>query len=147
MAYTVITDMTSAMRIDESYWDGGSKYSLAEQYPPTAVSVDDRFVNFILNEIAREMNSEFIYYEWLHHSGWQADRIIYHDQTGSDMQGLWDSADNIVSGNGPTGNGLGNFKPWFTLKPFRQNIIDLLTDENGVLLTGEGKKAYQNYGY
>ncbi len=41
--------MTSAMRIDESYWDGGSKYSLAEQYPPTAVSVDDRFVNFILN--------------------------------------------------------------------------------------------------
>ena len=145
--YTVITDMTSAMRIDESYWDGGSKYSLAEQYPPTAVSVDDRFVNFILNEIAREMNSEFIYYEWLHHSGWQADRIIYHDQTGSDMQGLWDSSDNIVSGNGPTGNGLGNFKPWFTLKPFRQNIIDLLTDENGVLLTGEGKKAYQNYGY
>ena len=87
------------------------------------------------------MNSEFIYYEWLHHSGWQADRIIYHDQTGSDMQGLWDSADNIVSGNGPTGNGLGNFKPWFTLKPFRQNIIDLLTDEIGVLLTGEGKKA------
>lgn len=145
--YTVATDMTAAMRIDESYWDGNSTNSKAEAYPATATSAEDRFTNFILNEIAREANTEFIYYEWAHHSGWQADRIIYHNQVGSDKSGLWDSADNTMSGSGPTGNGLGGFKPWYTLKPFRQTIIDLMTDENGKLLSAEGKKAYQNYGY
>lgn len=145
--YTVNSDMSAAMRIDASYWNGTSANSKAEDYPATATSNEDRFVNFILNEIAREANTEFIYYEWVHHSGWQADRIYYHNQVGSDKPGLWDSADNTVSGSGPTGNGLGGYKPWYTLKPFRQTIIDLMTDENGKLLSTEEKKAYQNYGY
>ena len=81
------------------------------------------------------------------HSGWQADRIMYHDQVGSPLTGLWDSADNLVNGTGPTGNGLGAFKPAYTLKPFRQSLLDLLTDENGALLDASAKKAYQNYGY
>ena len=67
------------MLVDESYWTGGVNAD-AENYPVTATSILDRFVNFILNEVAREANTEFIYYEWLHHSGWQADRIMYHDQ-------------------------------------------------------------------
>lgn len=144
--YQVETDMTAAMTADASYWTGGPNAD-AENYPPTATSTEDRFVNFILNEIAREANTEFIYYEWLHHSGWQADRIIYHDQVGSSMTGLWDSADNLVNGTGPTGNGLGSFKPAYTLKPFAQTLLDLLTDENGAVLNDAGKKAYQNYGY
>jgi len=52
-----------------------------------------------------------------------------------------------VNGTGPTGNGLGAFKPAYTLKPFRQSLLDLLTDENGALLDASAKKAYQNYGY
>ena len=32
-------------------------------------------------------------------------------------------------------------------KPFRQSLLDLLTDENGALLDASAKKAYQNYGY
>lgn len=144
--YIVNTDMTSSMLVDESYWTGGVNAD-AENYPVTATSILDRFVNFILNEVAREANTEFIYYEWLHHSGWQADRIMYHDQVGSPLTGLWDSADNLVNGTGPTGNGLGAFKPAYTLKPFRQSLLDLLTDENGALLDASAKKAYQNYGY
>lgn len=144
--YQVETDMTSAMTADASYWTGGV-HAEAENYPPTATSTEDRFVNFILNEIAREANTEFIYYEWLHHSGWQADRIMYHDQVGSSMTGLWDSADNLLNGTGPTGDGLGSFQPAYTLKPFAQTFLDLLTDENGAVLDDAGKKAYQNYGY
>lgn len=67
--YEVAVDMTSAMLIDESYWDGVSDHSKAEMYPKTATSTEDRFANFILNELARELNQEIIYYENLHHSG------------------------------------------------------------------------------
>ena len=43
--------MTSTMLVDESYWDGGSANSKAEMYPETATTTEDRFVNFILNEL------------------------------------------------------------------------------------------------
>ena len=145
--YEVEKDMTSTMLVDESYWDGGSANSKAEMYPETATTTEDRFVNFILNELARELNQEMVYYENLHHSGWQADRIIYHDQLASPKQGLWDNSDNLINGIGQTGNGMGMFEPYFTFKPFAQTMLDLLTDENGVLLDEAAKKAYQNYGY
>ena len=103
--------------------------------------------NLGLNELARELNQEMVYYENLHHSGWQADRIIYHDQLASPKQGLWDNSDNLINGIGQTGNGMGMFEPYFTFKPFAQTMLDLLTDENGVLLDEAAKKAYQNYGY
>lgn len=144
--YTVAADQTSAMMADQSYWQAGPNAD-AEMYPKTATTEQQRFENFMLNELAREMNSEMVYYEWLHHSGWQADRILYHSQTGSNLTGLWDSADNLVNGAGPTGNGLGAFKPAYTLKPFKQSLLELLTDESGTLLSAEAKKAYQNYGY
>ena len=49
--------MTASMLVDESYWDGASVHSNAEMYPETATSTEDRFVNFILNELARELKS------------------------------------------------------------------------------------------
>ena len=55
--YIVNTDMTSSMLVDESYWTGGVNAD-AENYPVTATSILDRFVNFILNEVAREANTE-----------------------------------------------------------------------------------------
>jgi hypothetical protein len=142
--YTVENDMTSQMLIDASYWDGASENSKLENYPATATSTEDRFVNFILNELSREMNQEMVYYENLHHSGWQADRIIYHDQMASSLKGLWSTADNLISGQGQTGDGKGFFEPRYTLKPFPQTIIDLLTDEKGNPIDGS---SYQNYGY
>lgn len=145
--YEVAIDMTASMLVDESYWDGASVHSNAEMYPETATSTEDRFVNFILNELARELNQEMVYYENLHHSGWQADRIIYHDQLASSKQGLWDSSDNLINGIGQTGDGMGMFEPHYTLKPFAQSMLDLLTDENGNPLDDPAKKAYQNYGY
>ncbi|MDR0572988.1 MAG: RagB/SusD family nutrient uptake outer membrane protein [Tannerella sp.] len=145
--YTVEKDMTNEMMIDATYWDGTSENSGLENYPATASGTEDRFVNFILNELARELNNEMIYYENLHHSGWQADRIIYHNQMASSLKGLWDVADNLIGGQGQLGDGKGFYKPHYTLKPFAQSVIDLLTDENGKLLDETGKKAYQNYGY
>lgn len=54
-------------------------------------------------------------------------------------------------GNAPDpdidGNGMGMFEPHYTLKPFTQSMLDLLTDENGNPLDDSAKKAYQNYGY
>lgn len=42
---------------------------------------------------------------------------------------------------------MGMFEPYYTFKPFSQNMLDLLTDENGQPLDEAAKKAYQNYGY
>ncbi|MDR1380630.1 MAG: RagB/SusD family nutrient uptake outer membrane protein, partial [Tannerella sp.] len=145
--YTVEKDMANEMLIDASWWDGSSIHSQLENYPPTATSVEDRFVNFILNELAREMNQEMTYYESLHHSGWQTDRMIYHNQMASSLKGLWDTSDNLLSGQGQTGDGKGFYQPFHTLKPISQSVIDLLTDENGKPLDEQAKKTYQNYGY
>lgn len=145
--YTVENDMSTAMEVDASYWDGSSEASQAEQYPESATTEEDRFSNFMLNEFARELSFEMVYYETLHHSGWQAERILAHEQAGSTLQGKWGVSDNLISGLGQTGNGLGYFQPGYTLKPFMQNFLDMLTDENGQALDDAAKKAYQNYGY
>lgn len=139
--YAVEKDMSEAMKITADVWGSGAAAS-GEFYPATATTEEQKFVNFVINEMAREFSMEMHYYEWLHHSGWQADRIRYGNQLGSAEKGLWDSSD-----NGVTGNGLGGFKPAYTLKAFHQTLIDLLTDENNVIYDEAGKKAYQNYGY
>lgn len=145
--YSVEKDTSNDMLIDATWWDGSSEQSKLENYPATAQTTEDRFVNFMLNELARELNHEMIYYENLHHSGWQADRMIYHEQMASSLTGLWDTSDNLINGEGQTGNGRGFYKPFHTFKPFAQTVIDLLTDENGIPLDESAKKAYQNYGY
>ena len=154
--YTVTVDTRSQMSITAAAWDGSSAQSKAEMYPEqniagSALSEADRFQNFWLNEISREFNQEFVYSGWLHHSGWQYARILYHCKEASTLaQGpdYWPVADNEVTDGALTDRkGMGFLQPYHTLKPFRQSTIDLLTDENNVLLDAAGRKAYQNYGY
>ena len=154
--YTVSQDYSSKMSITTSVWDGSSAASEAEMYPGQGIlggslGEGDRFQNFVLNEVSREFNQEMIYYDWLHHSGWQYVRILYHNKEASTLAegpSYWPVADNEVSDGSLTGrSGLGFLQPYHTLKPFKQATIDLYTDENNTLLDEAGKKAYQNYGY
>ena len=154
--YTVAQDYASAMKISTTSWDGTSTASTVEMYPGQnilggALNEADRFQNFMLNEIAREFNMEMVYYDWLHHSGWQYMRMQYHNKEAStltDGPAYWPVADNEVSDGALSGRaGLGFLQPYHTLKPFKQATIDLYTDENNKLLDEAGKKAYQNYGY
>ena len=145
--YTVSYSRVSDMKIDASYWDGASANSIAENYPSSAATNEQRFVHFIYNELTREMIGELTLYEGIHHAGIQADRIMWHQQMGSTLQNHWPVADNIEAGQGQTGNGKGVFRPFNTFKPFPQTFIDMLTDENGNLLDAAAKGQYQNPGY
>lgn len=145
--YAVEKDETKSMDVDVSYWDGASDNSKAENYPPTANTSTLRFLNFIYNELGREMNQELIYYSSLHHSGLLVDRMIYHNQMASSLQGLWDTSDNVLNGQGQNGNGKGHFQNYYTLRPFPLTFLNQLTNASGKLLTDDEKTAYQNYGY
>jgi hypothetical protein len=150
--YTVASDKTSDMQIDASYWDGSSANSTAEMYPAENTTGMDgslfRFVNFIHNEYAREMNSEYTYIEVIHHAGTQADRIRAHQQMAAPAgYANWEAGDNVSGGRGPTGTGKGSFQNFHTFRPFPQTFLDLLTDENNIPLSGTAKAEYQNPGY
>ncbi|MDR1673501.1 MAG: RagB/SusD family nutrient uptake outer membrane protein [Bacteroidales bacterium] len=151
--YTVVADKTNDMLVDASYWDGVSANSAAEMYPgenTTGMPGDlFRFVNFIHNEYAREMNSEMNYIEVIHHAGTQADRIRWHQQLAApSTYNHWEVADNVMTnGQGQTGKGKGFFESFHTFRPYPQSYLDVLTDENNVLLSDEAKAAYQNPGY
>ena len=93
------------------------------------------------------MIGELTVYEGIHHAGIQAERIIWHQQMGSTLQGHWPTSDNVEGGQGQTGNGKGAFKSHYTFKPFPQTFIDMLTDESGNLLDQAAKADYQNPGY
>jgi len=150
--YTVENDMSQTMEVDETYWDGSSAASIAEMYPPEANDNQKRFQNFMLNELARELSFEMIYWENLHHSGWQYYRVKYNNQMAADPStsrpDVWGVADNVNGSLGQTGKGKSGFyQPYHTFKAFRQTVIDGLTDENGIKLDDAAKAAYQNYGY
>lgn len=151
--YAVVGDSYSKIKVDATYWDGVSEKSRQENYPPTANTNQLRFREFILNEYCREFNSEEMYYEILHHSGLQAERIQWHHQMGANPSnsaypvGTWSISENTTATTGQDGKAKGAFQNYMTLKPFPQKFVDMLTDENNVLLTEEAKKAYQNYGY
>jgi len=151
--YAVAADTYNQIKVDETYWDGASAKSKLENYPPAANTNAKRFIEFILNEYCREFSQEEMYYEILHHSGLQAERIQWHHQMGSNVNnttyatGKWDASDNTTATTGQDGKPKGAFQNYMTLKPFPQTFLDMLTDEGGTLLTGEAKKAYQNYGY
>ena len=151
--YAALGNSYDKIKVDASYWDGSSEHSRLENYPPTANTDQLRFREFILNEYSREFNEEEMYYEPLHHSGLQAERIQWHNQMGSNANntsyktGSWDTSDNTTATTGQDGKPKGAFQNYMTLKPFPQTFLDLLTDEKGVLLSPEAKKAYQNYGY
>ena len=150
--YTVDENSYAAIKVDQTYWDGSSDKSKLEDYPSTATSKEARFIHFIANEYCREFSQECgPYYEYVHHAGIQAERIQWHHQMGSSSSthANWgEAADNVKGTNGQTGTNKGGFQPGFTLKPFPlTQYLDKLTDENGVQLTEDQKKAYQNYGY
>ena len=154
--YSVTQDLSAKMRIDATVWNGNSEASELEMYPEQNIlgggmSETDRFQNYILNEISREFNMEMLYYDWIHHSGWQYTRILYHCKEASTLSEgpeWWPIADNEVStGALVDRKGMGFLQPFHTLKPFKQSTVDLMTDENGNVLDAEGRKAYQNYGY
>ena len=94
-----------------------------------------------------------MYYEILHHSGLQAERIQWHHQMGSNANNTtyksckWDTSDNTTATSGQDGKPKGAFQNYMTLKPYPQTFLDMLTDESGTLLTDEAKQKYQNYGY
>lgn len=145
--YTVKTDKSNDILVDASYWDGSSAKSIAENYPAEATTNLERFIHFIYNEYSREFNSELVVYSGIHHAGIQAERIQWHHQMGSTLQSHWPVSDNVSAGKGQDGNGKGTFKPAYTFKPFPQTFMDMLTDENGKLLSQEAKAKYQNPGY
>lgn len=151
--YAATGDSYDKIKVDASYWDGASEKSRLENYPPTANTDAKRFQEFILNEYSREFSQEFIYYEVLHHSGLQAERIQWHDQLASNpnnttyKSNTWDTSDNTTSTSGQDGKAKGFFENYMTLKPFPKTFLDLLTDEQGNALSEDAKKAYQNYGY
>lgn len=151
--YEAIGNSYDKIKVDASYWDGASAKSTLENYPPTANTDQLRFREFILNEYCREFSEEEMYYEILHHSGLQAERIQWHHQMGSNANnttyksGKWDISDNTTATSGQDGKPKGAFQNYMTLKPYPQTFLDMLTDESGTLLTDEAKQKYQNYGY
>jgi hypothetical protein len=146
--YNATENTFEKIRVDASYWDGGSKKSQAENYPPEANTAEKRFIHFIYNELSREFNSEQIVYEGIHHAGIQLERVLHHNQLASSKVGNWPTSDNPVGNNGQNGNGKGVFSPRNTFKPFPQSFMNMLTDENGVPLTsGDQIRNYQNPGY
>ena len=145
--YAVAEDRTGDMEIDARYWDGSSPESAAENYPSSANTEEKRFVHFIYNEITRELIGEQMLYEGIHHAGLQAERIQWHSQMGSTMQNHWPVADNLEGSQGQNGNGKGSFQAHYTFKPWPQNLLNMLTDENGTPLDEAGKSAFQNPGY
>jgi hypothetical protein len=151
--YTVASNTYNKIKVDATYWDGSSDKSKAEDYPSSATTTLERFVQFICNEYAREFNEECgPYYEQIHHAGVQAERVQWHSQMGSSStthSASWSvAADNVVGTTGQTGRNKGAFQNYMTFKPFPQTqFLDLLTDEDGVKLTDDAKAAYQNYGY
>ena len=146
--YAALADTYSKIKVDASYWDGGSARSVAENYPPEANTTAKRFIHFIYNEMSREFNSEQVVYEGIHHAGIQLERVVHHNQLASPKAGNWPVSDNPVNGNGQNGNGKGVFSAKNTFKPFPQSFMNMLTDENGSPLSSSDKlKNYQNPGY
>ena len=151
--YQVTSDAYEKIKVDASYWDGASEKSKLENYPPSADTNDKRFLEFILNEYLREFAEEMMYLEILHHSGLQAERIQWYNQLGANANntsyktGSWDTSDNTTATTGQNGQPKGAFQNYMTLRPFPQDFINLLTDEQGNILDDAAQKTYQNYGY
>lgn len=145
--YEAAADSYSKIKVDASYWDGGSAKSKAENYPPEASSSAKRFIHFIYNEYSREFNSEQVVYEGIHHAGIQLERVLHRNQLASTKSGNWPVSDNPVNGNGQNGNGKGVFSTKDTFKPFPQTYLNMLTDEKGEPLGSAQLTNYQNPGY
>lgn len=145
--YTVTANTYDAIMVSENHFTPGTAEAQAEGYIPTVTSKENMFIHFIYNEKAREFLSEGIAWEDQHNAGILYERILYLNQMASSEAGLWPVADNPMAGNGQDGNGKGQIMKHYTFRPWPNAYLTLLTDENGVPLTAEARKAYQNPGY
>lgn len=151
--YNVVTDSYSKITIDGTEWQSGSERANLENYPPTAVSDEDLFIQFVYNERARELIFELTNWEDLHNAGILYDRVYYRDNMGAPVASTGTAkfpfpADDISTGNnGAKGTGKGQFQKFNTFKAWPQSFLELLTDENGNAMAADAKAAYQNAGY
>lgn len=137
----------NAIRISINQFTPGTPEALAERYVPTATSIQDMFIQFIYNEKTREQLAEGVLWEDLHNAGILYERTIYLNQMASPLSGRWPAATNIANGNGQDGNGKGQMKKEFTFRPWPNDFLRQLTDENGQALDPSVLAAYQNPGY
>lgn len=145
--YRVEATTFNAIKVTENHFSPGTPEALAEKYIPLATSKRDMFIHFIYNEKAREFLSEGLAWEDQHNAGILYDRIMYLNQVTSSMSGLWPVADNPSGANGQNGNGKGTYQKHYTFRVWPKAYLDLLTDESGLPLDADAKKAYQNPGY
>lgn len=145
--YVVSGSTFNAIMVTENHFTPGTPEANAEGYIPTVTSKEDMFVHFIYNEKAREFLSEGIGWGDLHNAGILYERAIYLNQMASDQAGLWPTATNIENGNGQDGNGKGLMQPHHTFRPWPNQYLSLLTDEEGNQLDAEARAQYQNPGY
>lgn len=145
--YRVEATTFNAIKVTENHFSPGTPEALAEKYIPLATSKRDMFIHFIYNEKAREFLSEGLAWEDQHNAGILYDRIMYLNQVTSSMSGLWPVADNPSGANGQNGNGKGTYQKHYTFRVWPKAYLDLLTDESGLPLDPDAKKAYQNPGY
>lgn len=135
------------MNITENIFTPGTPEAIAEGYIATVSSKADAFIHFIYNEKGREFLSEGVAWEDQHNAGILYDRVVYLNQMASDRSGLWPIAYNTENGNGQNGNGKGQMKKHYTFRPWPNNYLVQLTDENGKPLDAAAIAAYQNPGY
>jgi len=151
--YTVKTDSYSMITIDGTEWQSGTAKAKKENYPPTALTEQARFIHFVYNERARELIFELTNTEDLHNAGILYDRIYYHDNMGAPVASTGTAdfpfpVDDISTGTvGARGVGKGQVQKYHTFKAWPLSFIELLTDEKGNAMSAEAKAAYQNPGY
>lgn len=135
------------MLITEAVFTPGSPEATAEGYIPLVSSKADMFIHYIYNEKAREFLSEGICWEDLHNAGILFERVEYLNQMASTRTGQWPVAFNTDSGNGQDGNGKGQMRRAYTLRPWPNLFLVQLTDASGKLLDPATLTGYQNPGY
>lgn len=145
--YVVSASTFDAIRVTENHFTPGTAEADNENYLPTVATKEDMFIHFIYNEKAREFLSEGLRWEDLHNAGILYERTVYNNQMASPMTGLWPSATNSENGNGQDGDGKGQMQPHHTFRPWPNQYLSLLTDENGNPLDEEARSQYQNPGY
>jgi hypothetical protein len=147
--YAVATDSYNAIMVTENHFTPGTPEAIAEKYISSISSKEEMFIHFIYNEKSREFLSEGLAWEDLHNAGILYDRVTNFNQMASSEVGLWPVAANTANGNGQDGNGKGKgqYKKHHTFRPWPNAYLILLTDQNGRILDGAGRAAYQNPGY
>ena len=117
-----VSGREDAMMINESYW---SSDVAIEHYTSPALSIEQRFIEFMLNERCRELLGEMMRWEDLVRTETLYQRaMMYNDDT----------------------RNTGTMREYHKLRPIPQTHLDAI-ETNGRPLTQAEKQAYQNPGY